>query len=152
VSREPAIPYGAGNPVVIDTSAWVRTAHPAVAARWAATVRAGSVAIATSALLEILYEARTSDEFHRLDHRLSQLRQLPITQGVSDAAVGAMRELAESMDSKPRFHRLPPPDYLTAAAAAEQGFGVLHYDHDFDRLAEVLLFESIWIAPPGSLG
>lgn len=36
-------------------------------------------------------------------------------------------------------------------AAAERGFGVLHYDHGFDRLAEVLSFTSQWIAPPGSV-
>ncbi len=40
---------------------------------------------------------------------------------------------------------------LVAAAAAERGFGVLHYDHDFDRLAEVLAFASQWVAPAGSV-
>ena len=28
---------------------------------------------------------------------------------------------------------------------------VLHYDHHFDRLAEVLHFRSVWLAPAGSL-
>ena len=37
--------------------------------------------------------------------------------------------------------------------AAAHGLGVLHYDGDFDRLAEhsSLGFASTWIAPPGSL-
>jgi len=70
---------------------------------------------------------------------------------VGDAAIGAMRELGEEIDRRPGIHRISPVDYLTAAAAAEQGFGVLHYDHHFDRLAEVLAFDSVWIAPPGSL-
>jgi predicted nucleic acid-binding protein len=43
------------------------------------------------------------------------------------------------------------PDILIAAAAQDVAIGVLHYDHHYDRLAEVLNFESRWIAPPGSL-
>lgn len=50
-----------------------------------------------------------------------------------------------------RVHRIPPLDYLVAAAAQEAGVDVLHYDHHFDRLAEVLHFDSRWVAPPGSL-
>jgi hypothetical protein len=40
---------------------------------------------------------------------------------------------------------------LIAAAAQDAGIGVLHYDHHYDRLAEVLHFPSVWIAPPGGL-
>jgi predicted nucleic acid-binding protein len=43
------------------------------------------------------------------------------------------------------------PDALIAAAAAERGFAVLHYDQHFDRLATVLSFTSQWIAEPGSI-
>jgi len=47
--------------------------------------------------------------------------------------------------------RVKPQDALIAACAQDAGVGVLHYDHDFDRLAEVLDFESHWVAPAGSL-
>lgn len=43
------------------------------------------------------------------------------------------------------------PALLIAAAAQSGAVGVLHYDHHFDRFAEVLAFESRWIAPAGSL-
>lgn len=43
------------------------------------------------------------------------------------------------------------PDALIAAAAAERGFAVLHYDQHFDRLATVLAFDSQWIADAGSI-
>ena len=43
------------------------------------------------------------------------------------------------------------PDLLVAAAAADVGIGVLHYDEDYDTLATVLDFESRWIAPRSSL-
>ncbi|HEV3318895.1 MAG TPA: hypothetical protein VG053_04055 [Solirubrobacteraceae bacterium] len=48
--------------------------------------------------------------------------------------------------------RLPAADYLIAAAAAERGAGVLHYDRHFDTLCGVLGIESVWIAEPGSIG
>jgi predicted nucleic acid-binding protein len=46
---------------------------------------------------------------------------------------------------------LPIVDYLLAAAAQDIGAAVLHYDHDFDTLATIMNFDSIWIAPPGSM-
>jgi predicted nucleic acid-binding protein len=42
-------------------------------------------------------------------------------------------------------------DYLIAAAAQEMGAAVIHYDRDFDTLAEVMEFESVWLAPAGTL-
>lgn len=42
-------------------------------------------------------------------------------------------------------------DVLIAACAQEAGISVLRYDAHFDRLAEVMGFESRWIAPAGSL-
>lgn len=46
-------------------------------------------------------------------------------------------------------HRVPLADALTAAAAAEYGgIAVLHCDAHFNKLAEVLAFESIEL--PGS--
>jgi hypothetical protein len=64
------------------------------------------------------------------------------------AAIGAMREMAAQSDG---YHRIPIPDYLIGACAQDAGIGVLHYDHDFDRLAEVMGFESRWAADPPAL-
>jgi hypothetical protein len=33
----------------------------------------------------------------------------------------------------------------------DAGAGVIHYDNDYDTLAEVMAFDSIWLAPRGSL-
>lgn len=48
--------------------------------------------------------------------------------------------------------RLPAADYPIAAAAAERGAGVLHYDRHFDVLCRALGIESVWVTEPGSLG
>ncbi len=50
-------------------------------------------------------------------------------------------------------HRISMPDMLLATIASQHGLGVMHYDSDYDLLAEHtgLEFESVWIAPPGSV-
>jgi predicted nucleic acid-binding protein len=68
---------------------------------------------------------------------------------VTDAAISAVSELAAQ--GAAGAHRVRVPDALIAAAAAERGFAVLHYDHHFDRLATVLSFDSQWVAPLGSI-
>ena len=42
---------------------------------------------------------------------------------------------------------------LVAAIADRHGLGILHYDHDYDLIAERtdLEFESVWLAPRGTL-
>jgi predicted nucleic acid-binding protein len=64
---------------------------------------------------------------------MAGFRQAPISRSVTDAATWAMRELAQRGAAD--AHRVRVPDALIAAATAERGFGVLHYDHHFDTLA-----------------
>lgn len=47
--------------------------------------------------------------------------------------------------------RLPIVDYLVAAAALELSAAVIHYDRDYDTLAELIGFEPVWLASPGTL-
>jgi hypothetical protein len=46
---------------------------------------------------------------------------------------------------------MPIIDYLVVAAAQETGSAVLDCDSDYDTLAEITEFESIWLAPAGSV-
>ena len=96
--------------------------------------------------LELLTTARDTAEHERLAELLGSLRQAPITKGVCTAALSASSKLAGA-----NHPRVPVADYLIAAAAAERGFGVLHYDRHYDTLADVLGFTSVWIAPPGTI-
>jgi predicted nucleic acid-binding protein len=100
--------------------------------------------------IELLYSTRTRQEFDELEDDLLALRNIPFNDAICGAAIRAMRDLAAHSDG---YHRVKPADALIAAAAQNhpQVRGVLHYDHDFDRLADVLDFDSVWIAPPGSI-
>jgi predicted nucleic acid-binding protein len=49
-------------------------------------------------------------------------------------------------------HRaVPLPDLLIAACAELAGLEVLHYDADFDRIAELTGQATQWIVPRGSV-
>ncbi len=129
-------PFTRRVPLVIDTSAWARHRNPGVVERWEATHEAGCFASCPAAALEILQTAPDESTFEALDRHFAALPQATVTDSVCRAAHGAMRDLGAR-------RRLPAPDYLIAAAAAEQGFGVLHADRHFDLLASVLEFESV---------
>jgi predicted nucleic acid-binding protein len=97
---------------------------------------------------EILLSARDGQSFDTLAERLSALHKAPLNGSVIAAAERAMGALAGRSAGS---HRLPIVDYLVAASAQELGAAVIHYDRDYDTLAELLDFESIWLAPAGAL-
>jgi predicted nucleic acid-binding protein len=138
-----------GGPWVADTSAWARADAPPVAEHWKAAARAGELIGCPIVTLELLYVAPNRERVEATATALAGLRQAPLTRTVTDAAITAIRELAAA--GTPGSHRVRIPDALIAAAASDRGFGVLHYDAHFDRLATVLGFASQWVAPPGSV-
>ena len=138
-----------GGPWVADTSAWARASASDVAPQWIAAARAGELVACPIVTLELLFDARDADEVERVAAALGALRQAPVTRTVTDAAIRAVRDLARQGSAG--AHRVRVPDALVAAAAADRGFGVLHYDHHFDQLAAVLGFASQWVAPAGSI-
>jgi len=80
--------------------------------------------------------------------RFDKLPRIEIDSEVERVALQAQRELAEV-----GHHRLAPVDVMIAACAHRAEAGVLHYDRDYDILAEQtsLIFESEWLAPSGTL-
>jgi predicted nucleic acid-binding protein len=125
-----------GIPLVIDTSAWSRQRNAGAIEFWNEANDVDLLASCPVATLEILRTARNETEFQSLGRTLATLTQAPVTTSVCRAALSAARDLGAR-------RRIPAPDYLIAAAAAERGFGVLHADRHFDLLATVLEFESV---------
>jgi predicted nucleic acid-binding protein len=136
-------------PWVADTSAWARAADPAVSTRWKTAAHAGELIGCPVITLELLYDAPDRERVEAVASALAGLRQAPITRSVTDAAISALLDLAATGSAG--AHRVRVPDALVAAAAAERGFAVLHYDQHFDRLATVLGFHSQWVAAAGSI-
>jgi predicted nucleic acid-binding protein len=138
--------------LLLDNSAWARLLAGVVprerARAIAAWMEGGELAVSLPFLLEAGYSARSAADRKALMARFAELPRIAIDGEVERAALQAQRELAEI-----GHHRLPPADVLIAACAHRAEAGVLHYDGDYDLLAEhtSLVFESEWLAAPGAL-
>lgn len=134
--------------LLLDNSAWSRRRHPAARERLANALQARELAVCLPFLLEAGYSAVSSDDLDGVIADLAELPRVEISSKVETNALMAQRELA-----KLGHHRLPPADLIIAACAHEASAGVLHYDRDFDVIAErtALEYESEWLAPPGTL-
>jgi predicted nucleic acid-binding protein len=138
--------------LLLDNSAWTRlsdTALPAGRAdEIADALESGSIAACLPFMLEAGYSARTAREHDQLFAELLALPQYHLDDAAERRALDAQAQLA-----RVGHHRLPPVDLLIAALADRHDLGVLHYDHDYDLIAEKtdLGFESVWLAPRGTL-
>jgi len=138
--------------LLIDNSAWsflLAGAMPRV--RLNAVVEmldSEEIAACTPFLLEAGYSAQSAVDHEQSVDRLRMLAAVSIDADVEATAHKAQRELA-----RVGHHRMSPIDLMIAACAHEAGMGILHYDPDYDRIAELtsLRFESVWVAPAGSL-
>lgn len=139
--------------LLLDNSAWARvvagglpTERAEAVAGW---LEQRQLAICLPLLLEAGYSARASADYQAMMDDFDLLfPRVEIVAAMEDRALLAHRELAAR-----GHHRLAPIDVMIAACAHETGAGVLHYDRDYDLIAEhtSLSFESVWLAPAGTL-
>jgi predicted nucleic acid-binding protein len=133
----------------VDTSAWHRSSHAAVAAAWAAKLQDNTVAVSPPVRLEILYSARSAGDYDRLVEELDALHPLLCPQEAFDRAGEVQRRLAHLGGLHHRSVKIP--DLLVAACAERADATVWHYDEDFDRIADITGQPTEWVAPRGSL-
>ena len=93
--------------------------------------------------LELLYSARSHGDYEQLESDLALFRDLRMDAETFATALGAQRELAAR-----GHHRIPIPDLLIAACAAQHGADVVHVDRHFETLAGVLGFVAVRAGPP----
>lgn len=129
---------------LLDKSAWAQAKYSVdVAAQIAQLIRRGQLALCSMTALEILYSARNKAEYER-DH--AHLTSLPWRDlSAPRRAVDLQRALAQR-----GWHRTPLPDVVIAATAGEQDLTILHYDSDYERIAEVAGARQQWIIPRGA--
>jgi predicted nucleic acid-binding protein len=138
--------------LLLDNSAWARLSSSRLDRARAETVATWmqelQLVTCLPFLLEAGYSARSGADHVAMMADLALLPRVEVDREVERTAMAAQRELAES-----GHHRLAPADLVIAACAHIAGFGVLHYDGDYDSLTEYtsLVFESEWLAPPGEL-
>ena len=129
-----------------DTSAVARIAKATVAPRLVPLMEAGLVARCTITDLEAGVSARNAQDWRGTRMARSPWPQVAIDQAMMDRAFEVQGELAGR-----GLHRaVKIGDLIIAAAAERAGLVVLHYDRDFDRIAEVTSQPVDWVAAPGT--
>jgi predicted nucleic acid-binding protein len=135
-----------------DTSAWVwsrRRAYPELRRTFDTILVDGEVATCDIVRLELLYSARNPVEFAEIREELAALPDCPIAQGQWQRALWVYEQLSARGGAHQRS--VKHPDLLIAAAAEAADLTILHYDEDYDRIAEITGQPMRWLAPAGSL-
>lgn len=130
---------------LVDTSALKRLGNPHVRAAIEPLATAGALGRPTICDLEIGYSARNATESDRLVGALEAFAAIETTAAHVRRALGVQRMLAQRSQRGRKI-----PDLLVAAAAEEHDLTVLHYDGDFDLIAELTGQRCQWIVAPGS--
>jgi predicted nucleic acid-binding protein len=100
-------------------------------------------------MFELLHTASNGRELSARRTELGMLPHCPIGRTEWRRALDIYETLAHQGGLHHR--RVTRSDLLIAAAAESAGIAVLHYDADFDVIAEITGQPTRWIAPRGSL-
>ncbi len=130
-----------------DTSALARLTQPEVAVRLRPLLESGLVARCTPTDLEAGFSSRSPAAHRVMREARSAWPFVAIDQGILDRAVAVRDALAGR--SQQRGAKIA--DLLIAAAAEAADLVVLHYDHDFELIAEITGQPTEWIVPAGTV-
>jgi len=132
---------------LVDKSALARMPIEAVRSRLAPIIESGEAATCAIIDLEVLFSARNHEEHKRIRHRRAlAYHSVPVTDKILQRAIDIQSELARS-----GRHRVPIPDLIIAATAEAAGLTLLHYDRDYDLIAEVTHQPAEWVVERGSV-
>jgi predicted nucleic acid-binding protein len=132
---------------LIDKSALARMPLEAVRDRLAPIIEAGEAATCAIIDLEVLFSARNREEYDRIRQRRAlAYHSVPVTETILQRAIEIQAELARS-----GRHRVPIPDLIIAATAEAAGLTLIHYDHDYDLIAEVTRQPVEWVVRRGAV-
>lgn len=110
-------------------------------------IEAGEAATCAIIDLEVLYSARSREDYDQIRQRRSlAYHTVPIAEATLERALTVQAELARI-----GHHRVAIPDLIIAAAAEEAGLTILHYDRDYDVIARVTGQAVEWVVERGSV-
>ena len=134
-----------------DTSAWVwtRAIGGDLREQFDEAMIDGRIATCAMVRMELLYSARNHREFSDLRADLDALPDCSVAGAESNRAIDVYEMLA--CQGGMHHRAVKHADLLVATAAEAAGLTVLHYDEDYDRIAEITGQATRWLAPRGSL-
>ena len=133
---------------LVDKSALTRLAQPEVnEALWLPIIR-GTVGVSICTELEMGFSARSAADYQETREKLVN-RLVPVALPLH--AENRAREVQASLIARGQHRAVSVPDLLIAATAETEGLTVLHYDADFDLIAEITGQPCQWVVPKGTL-
>ncbi len=137
--------------LLLDLSAWARSSHPLVRPNWSAYLATDRLLCHPVFALELLHNAINPPGYQQLRNDIEDgFDWLWPDRETAEIALRLQERLATTAVVG---QRVKTADILIAALAVQHGVSVLHYDSDYDEIAERggEPFESVWIAARGSL-
>ncbi len=131
---------------LIDTSAVKRLGHSEVREVVEPLAAAGELGRPRICDLEVGYSARNAQEWDQLVGALDAFEAVDTTAAHLHRALQVQRLLAQRSQRGRKV-----PDLLVAAAAEELDVAVLHYDADFDLIAQATGQRCQWVVPRGTV-
>lgn len=105
----------------------------------------GKIATCGVVDLELLYSAPNPGDYAATAASLRKLPRVPMSEEVLDRALEVQGRLAK----RSQHRGVSLPDLIIAACAEGAGLTVLHYDGDYERIAEVTGQPVQWVVPRG---
>src|SRR5215211_8194340 len=135
-----------------DTTAWSwsrRRAYPELREAFDEALIEGEIAICDMVRLELLHSARNVKEYRETSDDLDALWSCRIGEAEWSRALWVHERLAAQ--GRGAHRRVKHPDLLIAASAEAAGVPILHYDADYEAIAEITGQPVRWLAQKGSL-
>ncbi|CAN5848586.1 PIN domain nuclease [soil metagenome] len=129
-----------------DTSVFARLAKPLVAAAFAPRAAEGAVGLCAPIAFELGFSARNHDDYIAVSHRLDAFAMVPVTEADQRRSL----EVQEALAARGQHRALSLVDALVAATAEARELTILHYDADFELVAEITGQQHEWIVDRGS--
>lgn len=130
---------------LVDTSVLARQTKPAVFARIGPMSDRGVLGVCSMSIMEMLTSSRSVHDAELWLELSRQFERLPMPDDIWDRAI----EVQSKLVGKSLHRSVKLPDLLIAATAERHGVTMLHYDRDYDRIAEVTGQPTEWVVPPG---
>ena len=129
-----------------DTSVFSRMSRPLVGAAVRPLAAAGSIALCAPVVFELGFSARNASDHEAIMSRLDAFEAVPVTAADHARAISIQGQLAVR-----GWHRaISLVDALVAALADAHGLVILHYDADFELVAEITGQPHQWVVEQGT--
>ncbi len=132
---------------LLDTSVFTRFHRPPVALEVRDAFERGRLFTCAMVRLEVLRGAQSRAQWRVAADELRAMPDVPILQSAWRRAL----EVQSLLVAASHHTAVKVADLLIAAAAEIVGLPVVHYDRDFDLIAEVTGQDCRWVVPRGSI-